>query len=853
MTDPWDEAPTIGKVKQESSDPWDTAPALKPSTGGVAPYAREFAGGFNEGLTKMAGAPVDITNWVLSKAGLGSDTPVGGSKSLQKAMSKGGDMFLDRQTEGNLGNVIRRTGEEVGAAILPAGAITKAATMPVKAGQQAGFIRKNILDPIQRAPGKASAGELSATAGAGVGAGTARNIAPESDVGETMGQLAGSVAPAALMYSTPGMVYKAGKSITSRFSKASQKRAAEKAVTEALGGEMTPAAEKSLSAAMSIKDKAAAQGVKWDPSIGEATGSPGLIKQQTELENRATGAFLEKVTKRHTDNLEAIQQYSQKVGPKSDLDAEYIIDTADGKLKTVGAQIDRLAGANVQKKRDLASDIPTIDRMASGKAIRDGIQKAKAEKSVEMSILANELGLSDVDLTDPFDAFKASLMDKYRPGSRFEDTEAFPKILARIVEDDAGTPTFFNDVKSIRERVSDSIIDEMGTAIPNRKKLRTLIMLKKDIDGFIDNQTGALGEQYKQFRQAYFEGYIKPFESGAVFKARNKNGTGFYQTNDEHVASIFLDNPSASKQYMEIFADDPGMVEGMKNAALDDLRRAATDDGILNPSKLKTWVRKRSEALEMMPEVKQAVDDVATAQNRLENRQIQLAGRKKEIENISLAKKITRYSKGDATADQVLNDAVQNPKKMRQLLSFVSGDEEAKNAMKRIVWENASNGTSADTVKFMAQNEKSLAVLFDKKQLRDMYDVSLMKAVSEAVKPPSGAALSDVELPAVLRAVENITGMKIPQFGTRLYALNSGRVAKEYIAMEAAISALRSTGRLQAEAIWKDALYDPDLARDLANAVIYKDFKKETAKKIGGRVFALGLPYVDKTQKEHPQ
>lgn len=848
MTDPWDEAPEVENIEPESTDPWDTTPALNPSEGDAGDYALEFAGGFNEGLTKMAGAPVDAINWILSKAGIGSETPIGGSRSIQGAAEKAGITF-ERHTEGPLGNVVRRTGEEIGASILPSGAITKAATLPVKAGRAGGFIRRGILDPISRAPGKASVGELTATAGAGVGAGTAREIAPESDVGETIGQLVGSVTPTAAMYTTPGLAARASRSVISRFSKSSQRRAAQKAVKEALGGEMTPDAEKALSSAMNIKGKAAKEGIKWDPSIGEATGSPGLIKQQTDIESQASGAFLEKVTKRHAENLEAIKQYSQKVGPKSDLDAEYIIDTADGKLKTVGAQIDRLAGKNIQKKRDLVSEIPTIDRMSSGKSIREGIQKAKTERSLEMSVLANELGISDVDLTQPFDSFKTQLMEKYRPDSRFEDTEAFPKVLSRIVGDEPGTPTSFNDVKSVRERVSDSIIDEMGTATPNRKKLRTLVMLKKDIDGFIDSQAGALGNKYKQFRQEYFENYVKPFESGAVFKARNKNGTGFYQTNDEHVASIFLDNPSASKQYMEIFANDPAAIESMKNAALDDLRRAATDDGILNPSKLKTWVRKRSEALEMMPEVKQAVDDVATAQNRLENRQIQLASRKKEIENISLAKKISRYSKGDASADQVLSDAVHNPKKMRQLLSFVSGDDEAEDALKRIVWENATSGTSADTVKFMAQNEKSLGVLFRRKQLRDMYDISLMKAISESVKPPTGSALSNVELPGVLRAVENITGMKIPQFGTRLYALNSGRVAKSYIAAEAAMSALRATGRLRAEAIWKDALYDPELARELANAVIYRDVKKETAKKIGGRVFALGLPYINQEEQ----
>ena len=52
--------------------------------------------------------------------------------------------------------------------------------------------------------------------------------------------------------------------------------------------------------------------------------------------------------------------------------------------------------------------------------------------------------------------------------------------------------------------------------------------------------------------------------------------------------------------------------------------------------------------------------------------------------------------------------------------------------------------------------------------------------------------------------------------------------------------------------MWKEALYDPELSSAIMQGIIDSELKKKTASKIGGRVFALGLPYIEE-QKEKPQ
>jgi hypothetical protein len=58
---------------------------------------------------------------------------------------------------------------------------------------------------------------------------------------------------------------------------------------------------------------------------------------------------------------------------------------------------------------------------------------------------------------------------KYKPESRFEDTGSMPEIYKQILSDDQPKTTF-NDIKAIRERISDDIIDELSATTPNRKK-----------------------------------------------------------------------------------------------------------------------------------------------------------------------------------------------------------------------------------------------------------------------------------------------------------------------------------------------------------------------------------------------
>ena len=842
--------------------PWEDDSAVEQSTSEVIPYVQDFSSGFYEGVANMAGAPVDVAAWALSPV-IGETQPFGGSQSIKGGMESLG-LIDEQQTEGGLGRGTRRIGQEVGANVLPAGVILKAAKglKPVLVGT-AGFIRRLLLEPVAKAPLATTAGEFAATAGAGAGAAVATEKKPGSKSAEITGQVVGGMVPAvASSLSLTGLTARLVKKVHGRFSSNKQKEIALEKIKTVLGDALTPEIKEKMKKATELQAKMKEQGIEWNPSLAEITDSPAIMRQQQELEDNASGAFLEQLVQKYKNNENAIDEYTAIKTPESDVSLQYIVDTAGNRIDTFGTEIDTaISGVNM-KKQDMADRIMPVDRMVSGKAIRDGINKARSETSIKMSARAEELGIADVDLTEHFDAFRDKIVSKYSPESRFSDKDALPDIYKTLKKEaevkadipEEGVPEFdvpeveevltsFNDVKSLRERITDDLRNEIGTTIPNRKKLRTLTRMVKDVDNFLDELEPVLGENYKQFRKEYFENYITPFESGAIFKARNKDGTGFYRTNDEKVASVFLDNPSAAKQYNEIFASDPEMMSAMKDAALDDMKRNAVDDGILDEKKLKAWTKKRGEAIEQIPGLKNEVSDITTAQRQLDNRELQLSNRKKNIENKSFAKKLRTYGKGDVSAGDILDSALKNPIEMRRLKNHVKKSEEALGGLRRTIWEKAAAGSSEDIVLFMAKHDKTLKELFPKSQLRDMYDISLMKAISDRATTPTGTAVKGTELPEILKKVEDLTGMKVPQFGTRLYAYQSGRVPPHYLALEATMTALRKNAGRYSDEIWKEALYDPKTVEVLMEGLESGKLTEKQMRRIGSRVFILGLPY----------
>lgn len=176
MSGPWEryqkqeqpqEAGPWLRYQQAAEAPPPTAQAASAGVGAV----RQTSSGINEGIANALGLPVDTVTQVLN-LGIGAlgggqiEKPFGGSESLKGMM--GERLISSEEPQGAGERFARRIGQEVGA-----GAV---------AGPAFGI----------RSAG-AAALNTAADIGSGVGAQTAREVAPESAVAEIAGSMAGGL------------------------------------------------------------------------------------------------------------------------------------------------------------------------------------------------------------------------------------------------------------------------------------------------------------------------------------------------------------------------------------------------------------------------------------------------------------------------------------------------------------------------------------------------------------------------------------------------------------------------------------------------------------------------------------
>lgn len=317
-----------------------------------------------------------------------------------------------------------------------------------------------------------------------------------------------------------------------------------------------------------------------------------------------------------------------------------------------------------------------------------------------------------------------------------------------------------------------------------------------------------LGERYALFRDAYRREYKDRFEKGAVWRVTSKDGRRQYKIRDEQVAEEFFKagDISAARQLKEILGEHHPAVRA---AALDDLERVAIKDGVINQGAYQRWMARYKDVLQEYPRIKEEVENLGDMIDGVAQRQSQLKLRRDEIESSILAHEMARIERGSLRADQYIEQAIENPRKMRSLTTALQ-TEEARTALQKAVWERIYQDKSP--LSYLDNNAVALeAVLGPEKMARAR---SIIRAFekTQMIAPPIGKAPS--ASPAI-DSIEEKMNMSLSTAATRAYHMHGGFISKRYVATNFAMTMLRGYSARQANRVMLEAMLDTNIANKL--------------------------------------
>jgi hypothetical protein len=484
------------------------------------------------------------------------------------------------------------------------------------------------------------------------------------------------------------------------------------------------------------------------------------------------------------------------------------------------AQVATEAGYFPGKDRASPEDLlAALDQEARGRPIYSEFDYASAQRADDLDIFREELDRAGINLNLPDDEIVRRM--EFDTGTR------------------SGPSVTFKDLMGLRSRISDDLRDSMSAANPSAKKIRALTELERRVDDFIGEATNTadegLASRYREFRQAYKTGYIDRFKQGAAFKVKARDGRGYYKIPDERVADAFFSDVNGIRQFRRTFGEDAPEFEALESVALDDLRQAAVRNGELSPTLFNTWLRQNQAKLAELPALRERVGNLQAATEAVRTRNAELTRRERVIGQQLLTKQLASFERGKEP-QAVIAAALKSPRLMGQLVGSVRRQPEALEALRRSVWDEAPMGSATELESFLKTNRSALREVLTPDHINSLTKIATALRQVERVPAPAGRAIDSNPL----AGIEGTLGTGVNQLASRVFAVESGRTSWRYIATDLIGRYTRAHSRAEAERLMNEALYNPEIAKDLAQVFVAKRAPGPVANRLNTWLFELG-------------
>lgn len=576
------------------------------------------------GAASVLGAPVDIVNLALSKAGLPvSQEPIGGSASLERLLAKYGSAVgapmvpeAGQQPETGTEYIGRGVGEAVGALIPGFGAarLAAASANPVVAGVGRTIANAPVGTSTTRfgrfaAPASTIAGEVASGAGAGAGRYMAEQSAPDSEIAGTIGELVGGFTPslAALVakYGPTGMMVRGARASLTPF-------------TESGAAERAGRRLQSL-----VADKDIAARAAETPTISELTPA-----QRTE-----------------DVRLLSLEKAIAEADPAK---AKELADLAATAQETLLREARALGGDPAQTRAFFEARRERLDN-----ALATHVEQARARAQERVAALEPNTPAEDAS------RIVRTEFDKAYDTARKQENELWRSIPQDVQVDTAPLFARFDELVAATPRTQRQDIPEYARTFLNRESNRRLNDLETpaELQGFrselldIERRARDAGNRNqarlaRELADATLATMNNVPDVGGSYAVARDFSRKLNETFRQGPVGQLIDTTSgaptvpaemtlsrligpggvrggvAERSIMEATGESPAARAAIQDYLMRSLRdRAVTAEGRIRPEAATAWIRRNEALLEQYPDIRKNLEDALAAQTRAEGLQ----------------------------------------------------------------------------------------------------------------------------------------------------------------------------------------------------------------------------------------
>jgi len=623
-------------------------------------------------------------------------------------------------------------------------------------------------------------------------------------------------------------------------------------------------------------------------TIAEQTLDPVLLGQQARLVREGTDEF-----RANAQRLELFEKgvenfrYNTFGGDLLDDTPAFVINTTTKRNEQV---LKRMKGEIAETESIIKDTIPALipdfDKAVAGGTVRDTIIGAREFNVKRMDKVAEDLGINTADPVAPASRVETAQKEITKTilqseGEKALSYEGTNKLITRFL-DYKGTLTF-QDWKAFRDDVG----SELGKAISfnNIRAMKELFSFKTILQNLAEKNTAGEGfasitKKLAKFNTIYGREHTNLFEQSASVQIRQKGsgsaeGLPVYVTPDEKVLDTFLANTNTMNEFLKLAELNPEMLIPMRSQILN--RIAIASRGVkeeVNITGLNNHLNKYKEVYKasgLFPEGQNNTEILTQASNRLSD----LNNRKTIIESNKVVRALGDAYTGATTIDDAFETALNSPRNFSDWVKFVKkaskqSETDLEPAFRQVIvkkiFDKVAKDPSLSFSKVLQDLEPILLGKFgtgnpdtgiglgvktgktsyygfsekhveDIKLLSRISDLQVVLNAQNKLTPEVGVT------DTITEALAGKFGMTLPSLTSLTRSLQESRIGSRFYVWYIGTRALNAQNKIAQDALIKEAIKDPKVAKLLTSTVLPEGPTVSQTKDLQGVLFRIGSDY----------